>query len=574
MDKSWTTEIENTLLAMSRQNPFLKSMDPVQLEEWTREFRQSAENAMQSDGQALSDWTNSWLTYQRDIADFWTKAMLGSGDNIEPSQDPRFQSDDWNKGIFKFLRHSYEITAKAIADMADSADLPEREQRKLSFYARLAADNISPSNFLMTNPEVLQLAQETGGQSLMDGLQNLLDDLGKGYISTTDETAFEVGKNLATTPGSVIFRNELIELIHYEPMAPKVRGKPLVIVPPCVNKFYIFDLNERKSMVRYLLENGQDVFMLVWRNAGDETADYGWDEYLEKGIFEAISIASNVSGSEAVDTVSWCNGGSMLLAGLAVMPDELKQKVATATFLSSMIDFSDPGEVEVFFDKPQMEAFNLRLAAKKVVPGRDIANAMAMLHVNESIWNFVISNYLKGKSPPPFDVLYWNSDTSNLPSTWYSYYIEEMYVANKLKEPNALIILGTPVDTRNIEIPCYFVAASEDHIVPWKTSYDAISLVSGQTEFVLTPGGHVSGTVINHPTRNRRHFLTNGQRDDDAEHWRDSAERTEGSWWPHWVKWLEENNPCETRASQKKPGNNTYKPLYPAPGKYVVEDVN
>ena len=539
----------------------------------SKDFFKLFEAMQKSDTAAFEDWANTMLRYQSDMAKLWLGTALHATDGVEPTRDRRFGDEAWNEGIFPILRHSYELTTKAMVDMADKAGLPEQEQEKLSFYARIAADNMAPTNFLLTNPEAQKLARETGGQSLLDGYQNLLADLEKGYISTTDEEAFEVGKNLATTPGSVIFRNELIELIQYEPMTAKTRKAPILIVPPCVTKFYIFDLNEKKSMIRYLLEQGQSVYTIAWRNPGPEMGDHSWDDYIADGIFEAVKVTSAVSKSNAIDILGWCNGGTMLTAALAVMPKALKSKLGTATFLSSLIDFSDPGQIKVFIDQPQVEAYNQRLKAEKVAPGRDIANAMAMLHVNESIWNFVVSNYLMGKSPAPFDVLYWNADTSNLPAKWYSYFVEEMYMANKLKEPGALTLCGVPVDTHNIDLPCYFLAADGDHIVPWKTSFTATKLVSGPTEFVLTTGGHVSGTVINHPAKSRRKFWTGGKTGGDADNWHETATLTDGSWWPHWLDWLDTNNAAERGPKPKTLGNKTYAPMDPAPGTYVLEGV-
>ncbi|UWQ01696.1 alpha/beta fold hydrolase [Aliiroseovarius crassostreae] len=536
----------------------------------SNEFFKSLEAMYAKDKSPFSAWANTWLQYQNDIAQAWMNAGQ-PGQEAEPSRDHRFKAEAWSEGIFPLMRQSYELTAKAMADMADAAGLPKHEQEMLSFYTRVAADNMSPSNFLMTNPEAMRLAMETNGESLKDGMQNLIEDLQKGYITTTDEKAFEVGKNLATTPGKVIFQNDIIELIQYDPMTPQVRKNPVLIVPPCVNKFYIFDLNEKKSMVRYLLEQGQSVFMLSWRNPSKEMGDRGWDDYVGDGIFEALRVASEISKSDNVDMLGWCNGGTMLIAALAVIPADLRAKLGTATFLSSLIDFADPGQIGVFIDQAQNEVYKQRLGSENIAPGRDIANAMAMLHVNESVWNFVVSNYLLGKSPAPFDVLYWNGDTSNLPANWYRFFIEEMYLNNKLREPGALTLCGTPVDTRNIDVPCYFLAADGDHIVPWTSSFTATDLVTGPTEFVLTTGGHVSGTVINHPAKTRRKFWADGKTDGDASNWQESATLTDGSWWPHWLAWIEENNPSGMVKAAAKRGNRTHKPLADAPGTYVLE---
>jgi len=519
-------------------------------------------------------WTESMLSYQSAMTQAWLSALSGGGDQDEGTRkDRRFKGEAWAQGIFPFLTQAYSLTAKAMTEMADAANLPAHEQRKLSFYTRLVADAMSPSNFAATNPEVLQQAQDTKGASLVAGFNNFLEDMKKGYITTSDESDFVVGGNLANTPGSVVFRNDLFELIQYHPLTPKVNAKPVLIVPPCVNKFYIFDINEKKSMVRYMLEQGLSVFMMSWRNPSPDGPDFAWDDYIDTGIFTALSVCQDISKADKIDMMSWCNGGTMLLVALAIMENELKAHVGTATFLSSMIDFSDPGEVEVFIDRPQLEAYNFRLQTAKVAPGRDIARAMSMLHVNESIWNFVVSNYLLGKSPPPFDILFWNSDTSNLPAKWYSYYVEKMYLGNLLKEPGALTILGKPVDTHSIDVPCFFVAATGDHIVPWKTSYAATSLVAGEAEFLLTDGGHVSGTVINHPDKSRRSYFHAGDRSLDAEGWQASAEMVGGSWWPEWISWLERHEDKAPRAAKKTMGNRKYPVLAPAPGAYVTESV-
>ncbi len=536
----------------------------------TKDLFKSLANMYQTDNTPFAKWTNTWLTYQNDMAQAWLRT-LRPDDAAEPSRDPRFRDEAWNEGIFPLLRQSYELTAKAMADLADQAGLPEDQQEKLSFYTRITADNLAPSNFFLTNPEAQKLAQETGGKSLIDGMQNLMNDLQKGHLSTTDETAFEVGKDLGATPGQVIFRNDIIELIQYDPMTPQIRKNPILVVPPCVNKFYIFDLNEKKSMVRYLLEQGQSVFMMSWRNPSREMGDRGWDDYVGDGIFEALRVTSEISKSDSVDMLGWCNGGTMLIAALAVLPDELKARVGTATFLSSLIDFADPGQIGVFIDPVQNDIYDQRLKAENIAPGRDIANAMAMLHVNESIWNFVVSNYLLGKSPAPFDVLFWNADTSNLPANWYRFFIEEMYMKNKLRDPGALTLCGRPVDTRNIDVPCYFLAADGDHIVPWTSSYTATELVSGPTEFVLTTGGHVSGTVINHPAKTRRKFWAGGDASETPETWQATASLSDGSWWPHWLAWLENHNPSTRVKAPAKRGNAAHPPLAPAPGTYVLE---
>ncbi|UXX82582.1 PHA/PHB synthase family protein [Roseovarius pelagicus] len=509
MDQDILKKLSETMLEATRSHPVFKGMEQGELADFAKAWSDAAQMMMVPNVDAWGAWVDAWSSYQSDMTNLWLSGLRGDA-VAEPSKDRRFGDEAWNVGAFPLLRQSYELAAKAMVDIADKAGLPDHEQRKLSFYARVTADGLSPSNFALTNPEVMKLAKDTNGQSLVDGVRNMLADLEKGYITTTDETTFALGENLATTPGAVVYRNELIELIQYTPTTTKVRTTPILIVPPCVNKFYIFDINERKSMVRYLLEQGNSVFVISWRNAGDETRDYDWNDYITKGVMTAMDATADIAGTKQIDLLSWCNGGTLLLAALAVMPKAQKSLVGSATFLSSLLDFSDPGEVEVFIDPAQNQAYKQRLATAGVAPGRDIARAMAMLHVNESIWGFVVGNYLKGQTPPPSDILYWNADTSNMPAPWYSFFVDEMYQANKLKEPGALTLLDQPVDCANIDVPCCFVAATGDHIVPWKTSYSSTGLLPNVTEFILTTGGHVSGTVINHPDRNRRSFLSGG----------------------------------------------------------------
>lgn len=567
MENQFSSAFAEVFRRLVRTHPLLASLPD-------RDF-QNTMNAFQPPRlDVVNSWTKSLLDYQTKMTQVWLDTCAGQSDSPERvDKDRRFKHGAWNEGIFPYLRDTYKLTAQTLIDIADAAGLPHHEQRKLSFYARLITDTLAPSNFAATNPEVWRRAQETGGQSLLDGFRNLLADIEKGYITTTDENDFEVGKNLATTEGAVVFRNDLIELIQYRPVTPKVQAKPVLIVPPCVNKFYIFDINEQKSIVRYMLEQGLDVYMISWRNPGPDLQDFGWDEYVDQGVFTALSVCLEISRAKKVDLLSWCNGGTMLTVALAIMDAEQKESVGTATFLSSMIDFSDPGEVEVFIDRPQVETYNTRLRSNGVAHGRDIARAMALLHANESIWGFVVNNYLLGKTPPPFDVLYWNADTSNLPGKWYSYYVKKMYLENLLKESGALQVLGKSVDTRTIDVPCYFVGAIGDHIVPWKTSYEATRLVGGDPEFILTEGGHVSGTVINHPVRNRKTFFSGGNRSLPADAWKETAAPTEGSWWPHWIEWISAHKDGEPRMAPRSPGSKEFPVLGPAPGEYVVEVV-
>jgi len=571
--------IADSLNNILENNPLLKSNFSAEDMDVYKHMMESWHDVVSASPTMFENWSKTVFAYQQDAFKLWGQYwgihhQEEKQPVIEPSAgDRRFQDEKWQDNpVFDFLKQSYLLSARMVTEMADGAGLPEDQQHKLNFYTDFAVNALSPSNFMATNPEVIDQAMETKGQSLVDGFKNLLEDMETGSITTTDHSAFKVGENLGTTPGAVVYRNQLIELIQYTPTTAKVSKKPMLVVPPCVNKFYIFDLNERKSMVKYAVDQGHTVFMISWRNASQETADLKWDDYLDLGVITAMKTVLEISKAPKIDLLSWCNGGSMLVCALAVMEDELRKKVSTACFQASMIDFSDPGEVKVFVDEAQMKIFEKKLNKSGVLAGNDLGNAMAMLHANDSIWNFFINNYLMGKIPPPYDVLYWNADTSNLPQQFYTYYVENMYHKNLLKEPGALTMLGKPVDVRNIDVPCYFLSATGDHIVPWKTSYEVTKILPGEVEFILTTGGHVSGTIINHPVKNRRKYWLNGDQNEHADGWHESAELVEGSWWDHYFAWVKKHD-HEEKAAPKSLGNKIYPVLCAAPGTYVLEDV-
>lgn len=525
-------------------------------------------------------WTEAMMNYQRDTLKLWMNPwsnLTGQERSvvIEPQAgDRRFNDEEWkNNPVCNFLMQSYLLASRAMCESADATDLNAHDQRVLSFYTRYAADALAPTNFLHTNPEVIRQAVETQGQSLVDGFKNLTEDLQSGAITTSDPDAFTLGENIAGTQGSVVFRNELIEVIQYKPLVEKVYQRPLVIVPPCVNKFYIFDLNERKSFVKYALEQGQNVFIISWRNASPEMGDVSWDDYIQKGIWTAFDVARDISGIKKINVLSWCIGGTMLVTALAAMSATERRNIASATFLTTMIDFSDPGEVEVFIDQKQIDGYQKRLDASGVLPGNDLGRAMAMLHANESIWHFVINNYLLGKTPPPFDVLHWNADTSNLPKEMYNFFVNNMYDENLLKEAGGVTVCGKALNVADIDVPCYFVSATEDHIVPWRTTFLAKDLIGDNVEFILTEGGHVSGTAINHPVKCRRSFWHGGEAGLNGDDWQATAEKQAGSWWVHWYAWLAEKSGKQVVAPEQL-GNQAYPPMEAAPGVYVQEEVN
>jgi polyhydroxyalkanoate synthase len=429
-------------------------------------------------------------------------------------------------------------------------------------------DAAAPANFPATNPDVLKLATETHGESLLRGLENLHEDRRKGRISTTDESAFEVGRNIAVTPGAVVYENELMQLIQYRPATDSVYERPLVMVPPCINKYYILDLQPENSFVRYAVAQGHTVFMVSWRNMPAAMGKATWDDYLEHGVMRALSVAREICNVEQVNALGFCVGGTLLACALAVLRARGENPVASVTFLTTMLDFSDTGELAVFIDEPYVAARENEFADGGVLRGRELALTFASLRANDLIWPYVVNNYLKGRKPEAFDLLYWNSDSTNLPGTMYCEYIRDTYLENSLRTPDKLTMCGEPVDLAALDWPAYVLAAREDHIVPWRTAYATTELITGPIRFVLAASGHIAG-VINPARRNRRNFWVNPALPPDAEAWFAGATSVPGSWWPDWSSWLAEYGGAQ--AAARAPGSAAYPPIEPAPGRYVRE---
>jgi polyhydroxyalkanoate synthase len=513
------------------------------------------------------------------VFDHWTRTWTAPGTEVSAphplADDPRFKDPAWAGTPYgQLLLQWYQAAGQAAQRIGHLGDaLPTHQKKVWDFYVQYAVDALSPSNFFLTNPQALAKAVDTQGQSVLTGLTRVLSDVQRNALPASSEMqAFTVGRNLATTAGAVVFKNEIFELIHYQPLADKVREAPLLIVPPCVNKFYAFDLNEQKSFVKYLLEQGQNVFIMSWRNPHPGGVSQGWEDYVYDGVHKAVEMVCEIADAPRLNLLAWCIGGALSVSALAVMTPAEKKRVASATFLTTLVDYSDHGDVGIFVDAPQIAAFEPRVRLKGVMPGQDLAKAMAMLHANESIWHFWVNNYLLGEKVPPFDVLYWNSDTANVPGDLYQYYVENMYLRNQLREPGALTLRGRKVDVGNIDMPCCVVSATEDHIVPWQTTLQTLDLVGGPCEFLLTEGGHVSGTVINHPAKSRKSYWFGGPRSTDPETWKEGATKQQGSWWPEWCKWVAKTGGRLVRAPAQ-PGSAQWPALEAAPGAYVLERV-
>jgi polyhydroxyalkanoate synthase len=483
--------------------------------------------------------------------------------------DKRFAAPAWRElPFFALLKEAYLLYVEYLTALAALARLPPAEKRRLQFATRQYLDAIAPTNFPATNPEVLQRAIETEGESVLDGLANLVDDARKGRITMSDERAFAVGRNLAMTPGSVVFRNDLIELIQYDATTPEVFRRPLLIVPPCINKYYILDLRPENSFVRHTVAEGHTVFMISWRNIPAELGRLTWDDYLERGALTAMRVVREITGEPTVNTLGFCVGGTLLACALAVLAARGEiAAAASATYLTTMLDFADPGEIGVYVSREFLAAREPALMDGQRVHGSELASAFASLRANDLVWQYVVNNYLQGKTPPPFDLLYWNGDSSNLPGPMYVYYLQNMYVDNRLREPGALTMLGERIDLSRVSLPTYVMASREDHIVPWRSAFRTCPVVGGDTTFVLAASGHIAG-VINPPSPPRRVHWTRAVVGDDPDAWFAHAVEHPGSWWPHWHAWLALRG-GPRRPAPARTGSERHPPLEPAPGRYV-----
>ncbi len=486
--------------------------------------------------------------------------------------DRRFSSAEWRTNPwFDYLRQSYLINSRFLTEWVEALKAEPLAKERLRFLTRQFADAMSPANFTATNPEALKLALETKGESLTRGVRQLIEDAHKGRISTTDESVFEVGKNLAVTEGVVVFENELIQLIQYKPLTPTVFKRPLVMVPPCINKYYILDLQPENSFARYAMEQGHVVFMVSWRNITEEVGGLTWDDYIERGVLKALEVAQAIAGTEKVNALGFCVGGTMLGAALAVMAAKGEERVESATFLASMLDFSDTGEISLFIDETSVALREAAIGKGGVMPGRDLALAFSALRANELVWSYVVNNYLMGRSPQAFDLLHWNADSTNLPGPMYCWYVRNTYLENNLRVPGKVSTLGVPVDLGKVGVPAYVLATREDHIVPWRTAYRTTQLLKGDMTFVLGASGHVAG-IVNPASKNKRSYWTGGMPTGDPESWLAAATEKPGSWWTDWTAWLERFSGGRVKALARL-GNDKYKAIEPAPGRYVKHRV-
>jgi polyhydroxyalkanoate synthase len=511
--------------------------------------------------------------YTEAMSTLWTALIAQRSPDI---RDRRFADPAWKTNpLHAFNAAAYLLNARFFNELADAVEADEKTRRKIRFATQQTIDAMSPKNFLATNPEAQQKLVESHGESLTRGIMHMLEDMKKGHISHTDENAFEVGKNVATTEGAVVFENEVMQLLQYRPLTKQVHERPLLIVPPCINKFYILDLQPENSLIRYAVEQGHTVFVVSWVNADASLGHLGWDDYIEQGPIKAIEVALDITKQDQLNTLGFCVGGTLLSTALAVLAARGKKPASSLTLLTTMLDFTDVGAIEVYVDDAQVQQREAAIGQGGLMPGRDFATAFSSLRPNDLVWNYVESNYLKGEDPPPFDLLYWNSDSTNLPGPMFCYYLRNMYLENRLREPGTLSVHGDAIDLGKLQVPAFIYASREDHIVPWNTAYLSTALLnkgkrgkgSGDMQFVLGASGHIAG-VINPPAKKKRSYWTNDKLPATADAWMASATEHPGSWWTEWAAFLVRHAGGQ-HAAPAKYGNARHKPIEPAPGRYV-----
>ena len=503
----------------------------------------------------------------------WSSLLAGRRETLVEEGDKRFAASEWHENpYYDYLRQSYLLAARYVQQVVARAPLEAVTKERVGFVARQWLDAMCPANFAGTNPVVMRAALDTHGESLTRGLANLLADAKQGRIRQTDESAFEVGRNLATTPGDVIFENELIQLIQYRPTTGEVAKRPLVMIPPCINKYYILDLQPESSFVGHAVAKGQAVFMVSWRNVGAAHGHLGWDDYLEQGVFTALRVAREIAASDKVNALGFCVGGTLLGAALAVMAERGDHSVSSVTLLAAMLDFTETGPIGLFVDEASVAAREATLGRGGVFSGKELAFVFSAVRANDLVWPYVVNNYLLGGRPAAFDLLYWNADSTNLPGPMYCYYLRNTYLENKLRVPNALTNCGVPVDLRKVELPLFALATREDHIVPWRSAYRTLGLFGGDDKrFVLGASGHIAG-VVNPASKNRRSYWIGAACPASPDDWLAAAQEHKGSWWPVWDQWLERHSGGRRRAPAQ-PGNVKHTVIEAAPGRYVKERI-
>jgi polyhydroxyalkanoate synthase len=505
--------------------------------------------------------------YLKQAAELWN-AAIAPGAKSPLAHDRRFSTEAWSSNpLSQFAAAAYLLNAQALSRLADAVQGDEKTRARVRFAVEQWLAASAPSNFLALNPEAQKKALDTQGQSLSKGLENLIHDMGQGHVSMTDESVFEVGRNVATTEGAVVFENEFFQLIEYKPLTPKVHERPFLFVPPCINKYYILDLQPDNSLIRHVVEQGHRTFVLSWRNPDMSMQDKTWDDYIEHAAIKAIELTREISGAKDINALGFCVGGTILGTALAVLAARGEKPVHSVTFLTALLDFTETGVLDIFIDEQAVRFREMQMGQGGLLKGQDLATTFSFLRPNDLVWNYVVGNYLKGETPPAFDLLYWNSDSTNLPGPFYAWYLRNMYLENNLVKPGKLSVCGQKVDLRKIDLPTYIYGSREDHIVPIAGAYASTQVLPGKKRFVMGASGHIAG-VINPPAKKKRSYWTSDKLPATHEEWLAGAKEHPGSWWTDWVAWLKPQAGKQV-AAPKGYGNRKFKAIEPAPGRYV-----
>ncbi|MEZ9409566.1 class I poly(R)-hydroxyalkanoic acid synthase [Vibrio lentus] len=553
------------------QSPLNKAMQELNFDDASKIFEQAANQPA-----VLLQLQSQWWEQQLQI--WQNAALMGNTESVitEDRGDKRFIDDAWkNDPFYSFIKQSYLLFTKSYIDTINSIEgIDEKTKERVAFFSRQAINAMSPSNFIATNPELMKLTLERNGENLLDGLEQLQADVEASAdilkIRMTNNNAFRLGVDVANTEGDVVFQNDLFELIQYHPKTPQVNATPLLIVPPFINKYYILDLREKNSMVRWLLEQGHSVFMMSWRNPGEAQKDQEFGDYVTEGVVKAVTAIEDITGKEQINAAGYCIGGTVLASTVAYYAAKrMKKRIKTATFFTTLLDFSQPGEVGAYINETIIDAIEKQNDAKGYMDGRSLSVTFSLLRENSLYWNYYIDNYLKGSSPMEFDLLYWNSDSTNVAAKCHNFLLRELYLENKLVQDKGVKVGGVWIDLNKIKIPSYFISAKEDHIALWQGTYRGALNTGGNKTFVLGESGHIAG-IVNHPEKKKYGYWLNDNLDDSADEWLNNASHNEGSWWTHWDQWLQ-GFEADEKIEPFNQGSELHPVIGKAPGNYVKQ---
>ncbi|EOV0102957.1 TPA: class I poly(R)-hydroxyalkanoic acid synthase [Vibrio vulnificus] len=568
-NQQWWQDFEVGKAAVN--SPLNKAMQEVNFED-TAKFFEKAANQPQAILQLQTQWWEQQLQIWQNVA------LSGNTQSIIEADkgDKRFSNEAWqSEAMYSFIKQSYLLFSKTYMDTIDAIEgLDEKTKERISFFSRQAINALSPSNFIATNPELLKLTIEKNGENLLAGMELLREDVESSAdilkIRMTNNNAFRIGEDIATTAGDIVFQNDLFELIQYRPLTEQVNATPLLIVPPFINKYYILDLTAKNSMVRWLLEQGHSVFMMSWKNPGKAQANVEFGDYVTEGVVKAVTAIEEITGQEQINAAGYCIGGTVLACTVGYYAAKrMKKRIKSATFFTTLLDFSQPGEVGAYINDTIISAIELQNNAKGYMDGRSLSVTFSLLRENSLYWNYYVDNYLKGSSPVDFDLLYWNSDSTNVAAATHNFMLRELYLNNKLVQDKGVKIGGVWIDLDKIRIPSYFVSTKEDHIALWQGTYRGALNMGGNKTFVLGESGHIAG-IVNHPAKNKYGFWVNDNLDESADEWLSNAQHKEGSWWTHWDQWLTQFNPAE-KVLPYRQGSEVNPVIDIAPGQYVKQ---